>query len=804
MKTSLLLTLHLLLLAFRGSHGQDDGPVTCGLLQQIHQTAECCPSQGGTASQVINPECQAKNEFEAKCLQLGQTKFASSGGNIHQIAVRETSGVKYCWMAGALQDDIPFEIALPEPDAYENRLIARGGFAYDSGLGKLQDYDLGIMASYKASVAHLARNGNMRNADAEVFANGAASNWDEYLFAVHTNPRRHTHDDVWNGAAWKSLKRMINEASGLFYGAPPAHSYMWGCSGAATNAVINGVSDPNEWDGVYAVDFFEPTLYSLKALNLLAPHHSGELSDNAYALTAEFVRFFCDSPLGDGIEDGVVQYDCVFPAKNFQCDTPERDEMEATLPAYADFVAAQDLRKENAPGSCLFFADCRSCLTDDEAAVMHPIYNSGLRLPNGNALWNTELDSLEHLQSRVTPSTARQVAAEFEGSFYWAAHVLAGNSELLGSSELYPELAALLKERTAELAAAIKAGEPYDSAQSLIDIFWNDSDNYEKFFWKFFDQSVISQGTNEKLQAFKTKGGKMILVQRDADTLSTSESFRALWLRFFKSQPPNAKTVGTRQAVDPYVIGYLLPSLGHCGSASGDLDLDGSSFLSDLVNWVEGGVTPEQVNYYVDGEDTGKPVCRYPTTWQSVDGEDQCACTESTGLCGNEPPAHSGLNHFLGCTDNDFYLTEDNLLCSELNADSEECVSNEDTQKNCPETCEMEPVCALCADNPDFRDEWGQDCNTWSPYWCSVAGQYGFDQVALYRNCPITCGLGVTEGCVDTLETPTASEAPQLPAEQAAEKRRKLKSLLAQQKKDKSAYQNGEQLKVGSFVKKFP
>ena len=129
-----------------------------------------------------------------------------------------------------------------------------------------------------------------------------------------------------------------------------------------------------------------------------------------------------------------------------------------------------------------------------------------------------------------------------------------------------------------------------------------------------------------QLDAFRDRGGKLIIYHGSADAPDASRDFYERLV----------KRMG-KQRADDFVRLYIVPGMGHCGS--GDVPNDfgqwvrpranpRSSMLSALEQWVESGVGPQAIvatQWRVDGDTTSgvlrtRPLCPYPQTARFTKG----------------------------------------------------------------------------------------------------------------------------------------------------------------------------------------
>jgi pimeloyl-ACP methyl ester carboxylesterase len=128
-------------------------------------------------------------------------------------------------------------------------------------------------------------------------------------------------------------------------------------------------------------------------------------------------------------------------------------------------------------------------------------------------------------------------------------------------------------------------------------------------------------GTDDpKLDAFRRRGGKMIVWHGEADTLI----FPRGTVNYFERVI--AATGGQRQ-VDQFARLFLAPGVGHCGGGDGPSPV---GLFEQLVAWVEKKVAPDTVRATrrkTDGTEMSRPLCAYPKTakWTGKGSTDDAA-----------------------------------------------------------------------------------------------------------------------------------------------------------------------------------
>ena len=155
-----------------------------------------------------------------------------------------------------------------------------------------------------------------------------------------------------------------------------------------------------------------------------------------------------------------------------------------------------------------------------------------------------------------------------------------------------------------------------------------------KFDWRTLDDAAFEAdftasqkkfhaaiGTDDpNLEAFRTRGGKMIVWHGEADPLI----FPRGTVNYFERVL--AQNGGSAQ-VTQFARLFMAPGVGHCGGGDGPSPV---GLLDTLVNWVEKGEAPATVpasRRRPDGTVLSRPLCPYPTTakWSGTGSTDDAA-----------------------------------------------------------------------------------------------------------------------------------------------------------------------------------
>ena len=185
-------------------------------------------------------------------------------------------------------------------------------------------------------------------------------------------------------------------------------------------------------------------------------------------------------------------------------------------------------------------------------------------------------------------------------------------------------------ERGAPLAA-LAGNNPFPIAKTHVQD-WIHQD--PKFDWRTLSEADFETdfrasqkkfhdviGTDEpKLDAFRKRGGKMIIWHGEADPLIFPRGTINYVERVFAAN-------GGAKRVDDSIRLFLAPGVGHCGGGDGPSPV---GVFDAVVDWVEKGVAPKTLQASrkrPDGTTLTRPLCPYPTTakWTGKGSTDEAA-----------------------------------------------------------------------------------------------------------------------------------------------------------------------------------
>lgn len=379
-----------------------------------------------------------------------------------------------------------------------------------------------------------------------------------------------------------SLAPMAKQLIAAHYGAPVRKSYMTGCSNGGRQGMVAASRLADQFDGIVAGNpgFNLPKsavqhAWDIQAFSAVNPEIKAAFPPEAMKLVAARVLDKCDAL--DGLADGMV----------------------ADLPACQKAFDIQALQcvggQTGAAGSCLSAA---------QVAALTKVF-AGPRNSKGEALYSD------------WPWDAGIGASQI-GFGSWRSWKLEGPAVPTGRLPIIGVMGAGSLAYIFSTPSKPVAGTPPALLQSLLD--YNFDTDAPKIFATQggFTESPMQFMTPPNpagLQAFKARGGKMIVYHGNSDPVfSVNDTIN--WY-----QALNGNHGGR---ADHFTRLFTVPGLNHCqgGPATDQFD-----FLSPLVAWVEQGQAPQAItasvrpginpdvpaDWVVNGKPRTRPLCAYPT-----------------------------------------------------------------------------------------------------------------------------------------------------------------------------------------------
>ncbi|HEU4623874.1 MAG TPA: tannase/feruloyl esterase family alpha/beta hydrolase [Steroidobacteraceae bacterium] len=205
----------------------------------------------------------------------------------------------FCRIEGTIKKRIGFELWLPQPEAWNGRLLS-GGVGGDAGVYNYVDLARGVSAGFASATTDTGHK-------------SASKAWMMDRVALLDYAFRAQHELA------VSAKRIIAK----YYKSPARHSYFIGCSGGGRQALKEAQQFPNDYDGIIA-GASAPDLITMSARHAWhglyqSRHPEGALNADEWKLVSDAATAACDAQ--DGVTDGVVEYppSCAFDVGTLQC-----------------------------------------------------------------------------------------------------------------------------------------------------------------------------------------------------------------------------------------------------------------------------------------------------------------------------------------------------------------------------------------------------------------------------------------------------------------------------------------------------
>lgn len=218
-------------------------------------------------------------------------------------ASRETAGlVKYCAVEGTMltsNNRLRFRLGLP--------VEWNGKFLYEApggGAGILVDVSTGVQRHYAVATSDTGHVGYTGNFD---FWPNLEQRTDWIHRGVHT--------------ATVGAKALVQ----AYYGRPPAHSLLRGCSNGGRAGLMEAQKYPTDYDGIIsAAPAADPGLATINWIWDAQVLLQTPLSPEDWRLVGRTVRAACDAK--DGLKDGLIQDDrrCELPRAQLTCSSARK------------------------------------------------------------------------------------------------------------------------------------------------------------------------------------------------------------------------------------------------------------------------------------------------------------------------------------------------------------------------------------------------------------------------------------------------------------------------------------------------
>ena len=335
------------------------------------------------------------------------------------------------------------------------------------------------------------------------------------------------------------------EIAGRHYGQPVAYSYWNSCSNGGRQGLLEVQRYPEDFDGVVAnAPWVDQTGFTIGALWNQRALMDAPLSAEKMALVAERVMAQCDAV--DGLGDGLI-------------DDPRK----------CAFDVAADV-----PG-CPAGTDSSTCLTPAQAAAIQKVYD-GPR------------------------SGDRQI---FPGFMLGSEAVSTGFTGVTASGWMNLIVPAGPDARPADfgLAEATMRYLVFEPPQPAYDFRTFDFDSDPALLERW---GALANATSTDLQAFRARGGKLVITYGWADAILQP----LMGVDYYERA---AAANGGARSMD-FMRLFMVPGMAHC---AGGLGPDQNDAVTAVIDWVEEGAAPDVLiaRKVVNGATTrSRPLCPYP------------------------------------------------------------------------------------------------------------------------------------------------------------------------------------------------
>lgn len=330
-----------------------------------------------------------------------------------------------------------------------------------------------------------------------------------------------------------------------YYGRPVSHAYWNSCSNGGRQGLLEAERYPEDFDGIVAnAPWIDQTGFTIGALWNERALTETPVSAAKISLVAKRVMAKCDAV--DGLEDGLI-------------DDPRKCPFDVA---------------KNVP-SCPAGTDAADCLTPAQAKAIQKVYD-GPHTSAGKPIFFGYMPGSEALVRR--PNGARASA--------WIG--------------LIAPAAPDAKPADFALGEAIMRDLVFEPPRPNYDFHTFDFDRDTGLLERW---GKIANATDTNLNAFRRRGGKLIITHGWADQiLQPLES-----VHYYEQ----AITANGPHGTD-FLRLFMVPGMTHCAGGVGP---DQNDAVTAVIDWVEKGVAPDRIvaRKIVDGKTTrSRPLCPYP------------------------------------------------------------------------------------------------------------------------------------------------------------------------------------------------
>ncbi len=335
------------------------------------------------------------------------------------------------------------------------------------------------------------------------------------------------------------------EIANQYYSQPVAYSYWNSCSNGGRQGLLEAQRYPNDFDGIVAVaPWVSQTGFTIGAMWNQKALTQTPVSAGKLALLANTVMKKCDAV--DGLADGLI-------------DDPRA----------CAFNVAKDVP------SCPAGKDDESCLTPAQAAAVQKVYD-GPRDSKGKQIFPGFMLGSEALQAGPNGSS----------SSGWLG-LIAPASATAKPADFN------LAEGTMRYLAFQPPRPDYDT----------NAFNYDRDPELLDRWSRLADAKDTNLDAFKKRGGKLIIIYGWADTILQPLMGVNYYEQAVAANGPDARSSMRL---------FMVPGMAHCASGVGP---DQHDAVSAVIDWVEANKAPELLvaKKIVNGATArSRPLCPYP------------------------------------------------------------------------------------------------------------------------------------------------------------------------------------------------
>lgn len=221
-------------------------------------------------------------------VRLSSAQSVAAGASWTDRAGRKMAplAMQFCRLAGTIEQEIGFELWLPQPQDWNGKLLA-AGVGGEAGILNYADMARGVLRGYASA------------------STDTGHRIEDQDWALRRPDRRANFAARANHLLTEHAKTLL----AAYYGATARHAYFIGCSGGGREGLKELQAYPEDFDGILAggagPDQLAVSMRLLWSQYVVAPRIARRIGPASWKLVAQAGVAACDAR--DGVRDGVVE-----------------------------------------------------------------------------------------------------------------------------------------------------------------------------------------------------------------------------------------------------------------------------------------------------------------------------------------------------------------------------------------------------------------------------------------------------------------------------------------------------------------